>query len=176
MAKKARSAARRRTILVSVAVGLAAIAWVVKIAVEAALSDGGTVDLGLLQLRLFYNTGVSFSFGSNLPLWVVVTVTGAITLAIAVYAWIAAADVTMLGLIGLAAVAAGAATNLVNRTVDGAVADYFHTGWFATFNLPDTYITLGVVCIGLSVLFPGRSNAPAADASAEPGVVEPKER
>ncbi|GAY12157.1 signal peptidase II [Pseudonocardia sp. N23] len=172
MAQKARSAARRRTILVTVAVGLAAIAWIVKVAVEAALSDGGTVDLGVLQLRLFYNTGVSFSFGSSLPLWVVVLVTGAITLAIAIYAWVAASDVSLLGLIGLAAVVAGAATNLVNRTVDGAVADYFHTGWFATFNLPDTYITLGVVCIGLSVLFPPRT--PGSEP--EPDVAEPKER
>ncbi|AEA24173.1 signal peptidase II [Pseudonocardia benzenivorans] len=155
MAQRARSAARRRTLLVILAVALAGVAWLVKIAIEAALGDGSIIDLGVLQLRLFYNTGVSFSLGSSLPTWVVILVTGAITLAIAGYAWVAAADVSLLGLIGLAAVVAGAATNLVNRAVEGAVADYFHTGWFATFNLPDTYITLGVVCIAISVIFPG---------------------
>ena len=155
-------ATRRRMLLVVVAVVLAALAWIVKMIVESTLADGGIVDLGVLQLRLIYNTGVSFSLGSSLPSWVVIAVTAAITLAIAVYAWVVAADVGLLGLIGLAAVVAGAATNLVNRALDGHVADYFHTGWFATFNLPDTYITLGVVCIAAGALWPRRTEEEAA--------------
>lgn len=155
--------ARRRTLLLVVAVVLGALAWTVKGLVEASLADGSSVDLGVLQLRLIYNTGVSFSLGSTLPTWVVVAVTGTITLGIACYAWFAAADVGLLGLVGMAAVVAGAATNLINRAVDGHVADYFHTGWFATFNLPDTYITLGVVCIVVSALFPRKREEPAPD-------------
>lgn len=172
VAQRARSTARRRTLLVTLALALGAIAWLVKVAIEATLGDGGIVDLGVLQLRLFYNSGVSFSLGSSLPSWVVILVTGAITLAIAVYAWTAAADVTLIGLIGLAGVVAGATTNLINRAVDGAVADYFHTGWFATFNLPDTFITLGVVCIAISVIFP--ASRPAA-ATTEPGTTSTTE-
>ena len=159
------SAARRRMLLVAMAVVLAGIAWAVKAIVESTLADGRIIDLGVLQLRLIYNTGVSFSLGSSLPSWVVIAVTGAITLGIAIYAWVMAADVTMLGLVGLAAVVAGATTNLLNRAIDGHVADYFHTGWFATFNLPDTYITLGVVCIAVSALWPRRTAEPAAEHS-----------
>lgn len=152
-----RQTRRKRVLLVVVAVALGAVAWLVKVAVEATLADGRIVDLGVLQLRLIYNTGVSFSLGSSLPSWLVVLITGAITLAIALYAWFAAADVGTLGIVGLAAVVAGATINLVNRAVDGHVADYFHTGWFATFNLPDTFITLGVVCIAVAALFPRRT-------------------
>jgi signal peptidase II len=157
-----RRTARRRVLLVVVAVALGAVAWAVKVAIESTLADGRIVDLGLLQLRLVYNSGVSFSFGSSLPAGVVIGVTGAITLVIAVYAWLTAPDTAPLGLVGLAAVLAGATTNLVNRAVDGAVADYLHTGWFATFNLPDTLITLGVVCVAVNAVWPRQTRHSAA--------------
>ncbi|WP_413617344.1 signal peptidase II (plasmid) [Gordonia rubripertincta] len=59
---------------------------------------------------------------------------------------------TLAGRIGFAAVLGGALTNLIDRAADGVVTDYFHTGWFPTFNLADTFITIGVVLIVLDVL------------------------
>ncbi|OZM77767.1 signal peptidase II [Pseudonocardia sp. MH-G8] len=155
------SRSRRRALFAVLVVALIALAWVVKEVVEGLLADGGAVDLGLLQLRLTYNSGVAFSLGAGLPTGVVVAVTGAITLAIAGYAWFTVPTVATVGVLGLAAVVAGAVTNLVNRAVDGAVTDYFHTGWFPTFNLPDALLTVGVVLVLAATLLPDARTADA---------------
>ena len=42
---------------------------------------------------------------------------------------------------------------MIDRTVDGRVTDYFHTGWWPTFNLADTYLTCGVVLVIGSILW-----------------------
>lgn len=145
---------RRRGVLVGSVVGLVAIAWLVKVLVVQALAGGRVIDLGPLELRLTYNTGISFSLGAGLPDGVVLAITGAVTLAMATYAWIAAPTMSRVGIAGLACILAGALTNVLSRLVDGAVADYFHTGWFATFNLPDTMITIGVVLVFAAALRP----------------------
>ncbi|MDN5546255.1 MAG: signal peptidase II, partial [Rhodococcus sp. (in: high G+C Gram-positive bacteria)] len=31
--------------------------------------------------------------------------------------------------------------------------DYFHTGWWPTFNLADTYLTCGFILVAVSLLF-----------------------
>ncbi|WP_308283228.1 signal peptidase II [Pseudonocardia nigra] len=152
---------RRRALFAVLVVGLVALAWVTKEVVEGLLADGRAVDLGLLQLRLTYNTGVAFSLGAGLPTGVVLGVTGAVTLAIAVYAWFTVPAVPLIGLLGLAGVVAGAVTNLVNRALDAAVTDYFHTGWFPTFNLPDALLTVGVVLVVISTLLPEARDADA---------------
>lgn len=128
------------TALVAAAVVAARIA-------ENSLSDGSAVSLGLLELRLTYNTGVAFSLGDALPAWVIVVVTGGITLLVAGYGWHTATTGPAVMAIGLCTIAAGAAANVLDRTVDGRVTDYFHTGWFPTFNLPDVYITIGAVLL-----------------------------
>ncbi|TQM09172.1 signal peptidase II [Pseudonocardia kunmingensis] len=156
------SRSRRRAQFAVLVVALVALAWVVKEVVEELLADGSAVDLGLLQLRLTHNTGVAFSLGAGLPTGVVVAVTGAITLAIAGYAWSTVPTMPPVGVLGLAAVVAGAVTNLVNRAVDGAVTDYFHTGWFPTFNLPDALLTVGVVLVVAATLLPDARDADAA--------------
>ena len=77
---------RRRGSLVVLAGALAALALILDPVARDALSDGRALDLGLLQLRLTYNTGVAFSLGDQLPTAVVLTVTAAITATIGVYA------------------------------------------------------------------------------------------
>lgn len=150
---------RGRRTLVAVAVALAAIALVVDPIARETLSGGRAVDLGLLQLRLTYNTGVAFSLGDQLPTAVVLAATAAITATISVFAWRTAPDSHPIQTIGLAAIVAGAAANVIDRLLDGKVTDYFHTGWFATFNLADTYITCGVVLvIGALLLETGKDH------------------
>lgn len=39
----------------------------IKVLAEAVLSNGATTDLGLINFRLLYNTGVAFSVGADLP-------------------------------------------------------------------------------------------------------------
>lgn len=97
--------------------------------------------------RLTYNTGVAFSLGDQLPTAVVLTVTAAVTAAISVFAWRTAPDGRPIQTVGLAAIVAGATANVIDRLLDGKVTDYFYTGWFATFNLADTFITCGAVLV-----------------------------
>ena len=145
--------ARRRLLLVATALVLGLLGWAAKVAVENTLAAGGSVDLGLLELRLTYNSGVAFSLGAGLPTAVVVAGTGLIAAVIAGYAWFTAPEIGLWGLFGLAAIVAGATTNLLDRAADGAVTDYLHTGWFATFNVPDALISVGAVVVAASMLF-----------------------
>ena len=147
------ASAQRRRVLVAVAATLAAVALILDPIARNALSDGRTVDLGLLQLDLAYNTGVAFSLGNQLPTAVILALTSLITLGFAIYAWRTASEQRMLQTISFAAIIAGAAANVIDRLLDGKVTDYFHTGWWPTFNLADTYITCGVVVLVLTVLF-----------------------
>jgi signal peptidase II len=147
-----RSRAGRRLLLVVVAVALGAVAWGSTTAAEAALAGGQVIDLGPLQLRLTHNSGVAFSIGAGLPTGVVVGFTALVTLGVAAYTWAVAPEASAVRLTGLAAVIAGATTNVLDRAVDGHVSDYFHTGWFATFNVSDSLITIGVVLVVITVL------------------------
>lgn len=116
-------------------------------AAEQALAPGQSIELGLVELRLAFNSGVAFSLGAGLPSWLVLTVTGLITLGLAVYALRTAATVSWPTRLALSAVLAGAVGNLLDRAGDGVVTDYLHTGWFPTFNLPDVLITTGAALI-----------------------------
>ena len=147
-----RPGTRRRALLAVLVVVFGAVGWAARAAVEGALANGRIVDLDLLQLRLLHNPGVAFSFGAGLPAGVVAAGTGLVVLVIAGYTWRGAADVPLPALVGLAAVLAGAITNLADRLADGTVTDYFHTGWFATFNVPDVFISVGAVLAALAIV------------------------
>lgn len=151
---------RGRGVLVILVGALAAVALLLDPVARGALSGGQVVDFGVLQLRLAYNSGVAFSLGDQLPAVVVLAGTAALTAAIGVFAWRTAPERPVLQTIGLAAITAGAAANVVDRFLDGKVTDYFHTGWWPTFNLADTYITGGVVLVigGLLLESTGREH------------------
>ncbi|WP_226435565.1 signal peptidase II [Rhodococcus yananensis] len=152
-------ARRSRRLLLVVVAGLLAVALVVDPLARQALAGGRSIDLEVLQLRLAYNTGVAFSMGDHVPSPVLLTVTGLITAAIAVYAWRTAPASSWLTVVGLAALFAGAAANVVDRTLDGRVTDYLHTGWFPTFNLADTFLTCGVALLLVSLFVDARTEA-----------------
>ena len=104
---------------------------------------GASVDLGIGRLQLSYNTGVAFSLGDGLPTWAVLAlagvVTGGVVVAI-VTGWLRPAAPAGL-------ILGGAVANIVDRAGDGAVTDFLWLGWFPTFNLADTAITLGVLAL-----------------------------
>ena len=137
-----------------------------------ALSDGQVVNLGLLQLRLAYNRGVAFGLGASVSPVVVLTVTGLATTALAVYAWQSAAAVRPIELAGLAMLLGGAVANLIDRVGDGVVTDYLHSGWWPTFNLADTFITLGAGLLIVAALLPPKDHgqSPGSDNSGGPGL------
>ncbi|KGN40995.1 signal peptidase [Knoellia aerolata DSM 18566] len=115
---------------------------------EVRLADS-SVDLGLLQLQLAYNSGVAFSMGNTLPAGVVVAVTAAIAVALMGYAWNRAPQAGWVERIAGGSVIGGAVANVVDRSRDGVVTDYLHTGWWPTFNLADTFLSTGFSVIAL---------------------------
>jgi len=60
-----------RAVIGAVAAVLVALVLAVNALAEAALAEGDRVALGVLQLRLSYNSGVAFGLGGDLPVWVV---------------------------------------------------------------------------------------------------------
>ena len=143
------AASARRRLLVIAAAGVA-VDLLTKVIASATL-DGHPVDLpGPLDLRLVHNPGVAFSLGDSAPSWLILTVSAAAVLFVAVGAWRGAfASPVAAGL-----VLAGAVANLIDRAEGGTVVDVFDLGWWPTFNVADVFITVGV---GLLILTAGRS-------------------
>lgn len=150
-------AVRMRLLLGGSALGLAVLDLVAKATAERSLSAGRVVSLGPLDLRLVYNPGTAFSLGAELPSALVLTVVGVITMGVAVFAWREAAKGSLIMVLGLAGVLAGAMGNFVDRADDGTVTDYLHSGWWPTFNLADVFITVGVVAVLIAILRPSRT-------------------
>ena len=99
-----------------------------------------SIDLpGPVDLQLAYNRGIAFSAFENAPLALILLVTGAVTVVLAVAAWRhvipALAAGFMLG---------GAIGNVVDRIQGGSVVDLLHTGWWPTFNLADVSLNIGI--------------------------------
>ena len=145
-------ARRRRALLAGTAVALAVIDLLAKAAALRDLGGGRIVSLGLVDLRLAYNSGTAFGLGASLPNWVVLAFVSAITVTLALFAWYEAPKAPPLQVIGLSGMLAGAIANLVDRLGDGVVTDYLHTSWWPTFNLADVFITLGAAALALAAL------------------------
>ena len=161
-----------RTTLAGVAGLLAVVDLACKAIVTNALADGQAVNLGLLQLRLTYNRGVAFGMGATVSPVVVVALTGLATAALALYAWRRAPAERSIAQVGLAMLLGGAMANLVDRVGDGVVTDYLHAGWWPTFNLADTFISLGAGLLIVAALLPPKDHgrSPGRDNSGGPGL------
>jgi signal peptidase II len=136
----------RRAGVFAGAAGVVLAALTLKTWAERALVND-VMDLGPLDLRLIYNPGAAFSLGADHP-GLVLALTSGLSLAVAVLAWRAAATPRPIGqLAGLSLLLGGAVTNVVDRAGDAVVTDYFHTGWWPTFNLPDVTIIAGALLL-----------------------------
>ena len=146
------SVGRVRLVLVALTGALVAFDLGLKVWAERGLAAGQVVDLGVIQLRLAFNSGVAFSLGDTLPAAVLLTLTGLIIVGIVVFAWRTTPTGTLPVRLALAGVLAGAVANFVDRAPDGVVTDYLHTGWFPTFNGADVLITVSAVTLVLTSL------------------------
>jgi signal peptidase II len=52
--------------------------------------------------------------------------------------------------LGLIFILSGAASNMIDRTVQGCVIDFIDLKFWPVFNLADTYITIGIVIFLIS--------------------------
>ena len=128
---------------------------VVKFWAVNVLDDGPIVLIeDFLQLRLTFNTGAAFSiFAQSGP------VLGIVVIGVIVLIVVALRDAGNLGeAIGLGMVLGGALGNLTDRIfrgdglIDGAVVDFVHFSFFATFNVADSAVTIGVIVLLLSTI------------------------
>ena len=110
------------------------------------------------------NPGIAFSmFASSSSPWLRIGLIALSILFIAALGWllITSKHVTWRTLAGLSLLIGGAAGNLTDRLLHGAVTDFFEV-WFGAyrypaFNVADSAITIGAILVLLDVLFPPRT-------------------
>ena len=124
-----------------------------------ALSDGPIVIIDdLLRLHLTFNTGAAFSIFSDLaksgP------ILGILVIGVVLLILFALKDASHIGeAVGLGLVLGGALGNLADRLfrgdgfMDGAVVDFIDFSFFATFNVADSAVTIGVAVLLISTFF-----------------------
>ncbi len=97
-----------------------------------------SISFGPVALHLVHNAGLVLGLGSNVPSWLVVGFTVAVTGLVVV--------MTRHGVFGGPAaglVIGGAVANIVDRVIDGTVVDMIHVERWPTFNLADAFIIFG---------------------------------
>ena len=127
-----------------------------KIWVVNALADGPIVIIeDFLRLHLTYNTGAAFSFFSRSG-----PILGIVVIGVVLLILFALKDASHIGeAVGLGLVLGGALGNLTDRLfrgdefIDGAVVDFIDFSFFATFNVADSAVTIGVVVLLISTFF-----------------------
>ena len=110
------------------------------------------------------NPGIAFSmFADSQSPWLRIGLVVLSLVFIGALAWllITSKQVSWRTLAGLSLLIGGAAGNLTDRLLHGAVTDFFEV-WFGTyrypaFNVADSAITIGAILVLLDVLFPPRT-------------------
>ncbi len=112
-------------------------------------SGGEVVNLtSFLDYVLVWNPGISFGLFGSAPSWVLPSIIGIAIIAL-VFWWVKETDT--LSKIGLALIIGGALSNIVDRFLYGAVADFFHIYWgqksIFVNNIADMIIFFGVLLL-----------------------------
>jgi signal peptidase II len=134
------------------------------------LSQGSPIPvLPSFNLTLGFNEGASFGMMGDIMAgkpFVMATLTGALTFALAVIALRARHPVERSG---FALVVGGAIGNIIDRLRQGAVTDFIDLYWrdwhWPTFNVADIAITVGAVMILVASLPVRRRKEPSLDPS-----------
>jgi signal peptidase II len=128
--------------------------------------------LPFFNFRMAWNTGISFSMfdGGGTTTYVLLIVTSAITAGLV---WWLRAPHPPLMRVTLGLVIGGAVGNIIDRARWGAVADFFDfhvAGWhFATFNVADSCISIGVALLLLDAVINRSHHAPNKKDSTDHG-------
>ncbi len=137
------------------------------------LPNIGEIDVvPIFRLIWVNNYGVSmgmFTAGSPMQRWLLVAITG--TISIGAGLWLAR-ETNRYEALGLGLIVGGAAGNVLDRVRLGYVVDFLNLhfgGWspFLVFNVADSMITIGVLVLLARALMAGASQAPAATAELE---------
>jgi len=113
-----------------------------------------------LDYVMVWNTGVSYGLLSGFPQPVVLTIVG---MAFGALLWWWIVSKTFLVRIGLALCLGGALSNIVDRWLYGAVADFFHLYLAGqslfVFNLADAFIFAGAILLIIDAFLPNMTNS-----------------
>ena len=142
---------RRHRTLVITSVTVIVVDLATKVWASSALRDNNINLPGPLDLRLGYNRGVAFGFLNGAPTALILVLTGAVTVGLALAAWRGTLPALPAGLI-----LGGAIANVLDRAHEGSVVDMLHSGWWPTFNLADTFLTIGCMLLIVTTLLPVR--------------------
>jgi signal peptidase II len=142
-----------RLLALLVAVVVVAADQITKAWALRALADGQiTLIDGSLNLRLVFNTGASFSIFAKGG-----AIIGLVVVGVVILIFVALRQAGhRLDAVALGLVLGGAVGNLIDRLargggfLDGAVVDFINVPWFATFNVADIAINVGVGLLLLS--------------------------
>ena len=136
-----------------------------KALIESRTTEGWHHELirNFIYLVHSKNPGIAFSiFANSQSSFLRFGLIALSFLFIAALAWllITSKSVTWRSLAGLSLLIGGAAGNLTDRVIHGAVTDFFEV-WFGSyrypaFNVADSAITIGAILVLLDVLFPPR--------------------
>lgn len=137
---------RRRSLALAVAALVAGADLLVKAWAQHSLPPGG-LQAGPVDLRLAYNPGVAFSLAAGAPPAAVIAGTALVTACVAALVWVAAPTASRARLAALAAVLGGSVANVTDRSADGVVTDYLHSGWWPTFNIADVALVTGALLL-----------------------------
>ncbi len=90
-------------------------------------------------------TNAGIAFGLHPPAWVLMVLIPLALIAIMVLAWKARRNRLHALCYGL--IIGGAFGNIADRLNDGVVTDFIQIGWWPSFNVADSCITVGVVLL-----------------------------
>jgi signal peptidase II len=136
-----------------------------KALIESRTTEGWHHELirNFIYLVHSKNPGIAFSmFANSQSPWLRIALISLSLIFIAALAWLllTSTSVTWRSLAGLSLLIGGAAGNLTDRILHGAVTDFFEV-WigsyrYPAFNVADSAITVGAILVLLDVLFPPR--------------------
>jgi signal peptidase II len=143
---------------VAFAIAAAVVVALDQLTKQLALSglDDGPIDLvGSLRLRLTFNDGAAFSFGSGRTTWIAL-VASAVAIGIAVLGLRAAR--TSLS-VGYGTIFGGALGNLLDRALrdgdgfmGGRVVDFVDPQWWPVFNVADAALWVGIAILVVATI------------------------
>jgi signal peptidase II len=145
----------------AIVVGVIILDQVTKGIAEAVLPLHQRTDiLPILALFRVHNPGIAFSFLEEFDGLGLFIMPAAITAAVIVLWWRAAAEGTVINA-GFAFIVGGAAGNLIDRAVHGHVVDflllYFGAWTLFVFNFADAALTLGPIMLIAAYVWPRRA-------------------
>ncbi|MBV6422565.1 MAG: Lipoprotein signal peptidase [Steroidobacteraceae bacterium] len=119
--------------------------------------------LPVLDITRLHNPGAAFSFLAGAGGWQRWLFTGlAIAVSVAIVVWLRSVHARAQAWLacGLALILGGALGNVIDRLRHGFVIDFVHAhwndSWFPAFNVADSAITIGAVCLIVDALIESR--------------------